>query len=199
MISPIGHRRLFTGQCGQLPFQEIAKRHAQRIDVLPVAVDKIHRHIQRVFGVSFKAKALVKGKRQHTGPGVIQMPPDFAAPGFMAVWLALKKRRVGKQCCRHWLQGQRHPQFFHHVCLGPEVEIDLHGSRAPHHITTHGPHFGHVVIHQLIPPLGHQWHLIVVPDRRRAQTNKANTDLIGDVLDLAQVNIHLVTGFVDGL
>jgi hypothetical protein len=37
------------------------------------------------------------------------------------------------------------------------------------------------------------------PFRRRAEPDEAHADLVGDVLDVAQVGVHLVAGLVDGL
>ena len=122
-----------------------------------------------------------------------------APPAHVPVRLALQERRVREKRGRHRLQRQRHTKLLHHVRLGGEIEVHLHRAGAPHHLGAQGPDGLHVGIHQLVAPLGHQRHLLVGPDRRRAQPDEARADLVGDLLDLAQVLVHLVAGLVDGL
>ena len=198
MVGPIRQRRRLAGQRGQLSLQEIAEALAKRIDIGPVAIDEIHRHIERVVHPSFEPEAVLENEGQHPGAGIVQGPPDTAAPRLVAVHFAFEEGRVGKKGRRDRLQSQRHAQFLHHVGLGPEIEVHLHGAGAAHHGRAHGADLLHVAVHQLVTPLGHQRHVLMRPARGRAKTDEAHADPVGDVLHVAQVVVHLVTGLVDG-
>ncbi len=117
----------------------------------------------------------------------------------MAVGLALKEGRIGEKRRRHRLQRQGHAHLLDHVRLGREVEVHLHRAGPVHHGFAHGADPVHVVGHQLVAPLGHHRHLLVRPDRRGAQTNETDTDLIRDRLHVLEMFVHLVAGLVDCL
>ena len=197
MIGPIRQGRHLTRQGGQFAVQEIAERLAQRVDVFAVAIDEIHRHIQGVIDIAFEPHAVLEHKGQHAGARVIQMFPDVAAPAFHAIGLAIQKRRIREQRGRNRLQSQCHAELLNHVRLGREIEVHLHGTGPVHHGFAHGADAVHVIGHQLIPALGHDRHLLMAPLRGSAQTDEADADLGRDVLDVAQVGVHLITGFVD--
>ena len=185
MISPIRKRRNLARHRGQLAFKKITEGLAERIDIFAVAIDKIHRHIERVIHIALKPHTVLKDERQHTGARIVQVAPDIAAPGFMTVKLALKERRIGKQRDRNGLQCKRDAEFLDHVGLRAKVEIDLHGASAAHHGAAHGPDFLHIVVHQPITPFGHQRHVLMRPNRSRPKTNKFRTNLIRDILHFA--------------
>lgn len=117
----------------------------------------------------------------------------------MAVGLSVEEGRIGKKRGGYGLQCQRDAQFLHHVSLGREIEVDLHGAGAAHHGLAHSADLLHVGVHELVAALGHHRHVFVPPDRCRSKADEADTDLVGDVLDLGQVDVHLIAGVVDGL
>ena len=119
----------------------------QGVDVFAVAVDKIHRHIQRVLHIAFKTEPIFEHKGQHAGACIIQVPPNMAAPAFLAIGLAFEERRIGKQRRCHRLQRQRHAQLLHHVGLRAKIDIDLNRAGPAHHGAAHGADFFHVVVH----------------------------------------------------
>ena len=127
------------------------------------------------------------------------MAPYAGTPAFVTVGLALEERRIGEQRRGHWLQRQGDAQFPDHIRLGGEIEGHLHRAGAAHHRLAAGADALHVAVHQAVAALGHQGHLVMGPDRGCPQTDEADTDLVGHVLDLAQVLVHLVAGFVDCL
>ena len=163
MIGPIRKRRRFTGQCGQLALEEIAERLAKGVNIFAIAVDKIHRHIEHVFHVAFEPEIFVEHERQHTRAGIVQMTPNAGAPAFVAIWFAIKERRVGKQRSRHGLQRNRDAHFLDHVGFGRKIEVHLHGAGPAHHHFARRTDLVHIGIHQLIAALRHQWHFVMRP------------------------------------
>ena len=91
MIGPIAQRRLLAGQRRQLALQKIAEGLAKCVDIFAIAVDKIHRHIERILHPSLKPKTLVKDERHHPSAGIIQIAPHQPAGGFHAIGLAVEE------------------------------------------------------------------------------------------------------------
>ena len=197
MVGPIRQSRLFARQRRQLAGQKIPERLTQRIDILAVAVDKIHRHIQHPIDVALKAETRVKRKRQHAGAAVVEAPPDPAAPGFMPVQLAVKERRRGEQRRCHRLQRQSHPQLFHHVGLGGIVQIDLHCAGPIHHLGAMRANPAHVVGHQPIPALRHHRHLIARPLRRGTDAHELDPQRISNRCDFIQMVLQFRRDFAN--
>ncbi len=67
------------------------------------------------------------------------------AHGQEAVRLALGERRIGEQRSGDGLQRERHAQLAHHVGLGGEIEVHLHGTGAEHHVEAARADLRHVV------------------------------------------------------
>ena len=80
MIRPIGEGRHLTWKGGQLTFEKIAEGLTERINVNPIAIHKIHRHIERILHPCIKAKTLLKHKGQHPRARGIEVTPDTGAP-----------------------------------------------------------------------------------------------------------------------
>ncbi len=76
MIRPVIHGRAFTGQNIKFAIHEITERLARRIDVFAVAIDEIHRHIEHVVDIAFKAKTVLEHERQHATTIRIGIGPD---------------------------------------------------------------------------------------------------------------------------
>ena len=199
MVCPIRQGRHFARQCRQLTLKEVTEGLAQSVDIFAISIDKIHWNIERIVHIAFKPHAVLKDEWQHARAGIIQMTPDIAAPGFVIVHLALKEGRVRKQRNSNRLQRQGNTQFLHHVSLGSEIQVHLHRTGPTHHGAAHRADFLHIVVHQPIAAFRHQWHLVMRPDRSRTQTDELRPDLIGDILNLAQVDVHLVTGLMNCL
>ncbi len=118
----------------QAPFEEIAKALAGGIDVLAVAVDEVHRHIQHVLDVALEAHAVLEHERQDAAAVGIGVGPDVTAIAEEAVRPALGERRVGEQRRRDRLPREPDPELLDHVGLGGEVEVGLDRARAQHHV-----------------------------------------------------------------
>ncbi len=191
MVGPVRKGGLFARQCRKLSLQEIAEALPKRIDVVSVAVDEVHRHIQHPVHIALKAHPVFKGQGQHAGARVIQPPPDARTPAAMAIGLALEERRRGEERGRHGLQRQRNTQLLHHVGLGGKVEVHLHGRGAIHHLRAMGADAPHVIRHKPIAPLGHDRHILMPPFRRGADPHEAHAPTFGDGAHLIEVVLQL--------
>ncbi len=143
-------------------------------------------------------ETVVENKGHHARTIGIQISPNPAAKAFQPVGLAFEERGIGEQRRRDGLKGDGHPHFLHHVRFGPEVEVHLNRAGAPHHHPAHRADLLHIGVHQLVPPLGHQRHFVMRPDGRGPKADEPDANLVRDILDLAQVVVHLVTGLVNG-
>ncbi len=154
-----------AGQRGQLAVQEVAERLAGDVDVFAVAVDEVHRHVEHVVEVALEAEAVLEHERQHAGAVGVGVGPDVAAEGLEAVGLALGERRVGEQRGGDRLQRQADAELLHHVGFGLEVEVDLDGAGAQHHVEAEPADLRHVAAHDRVAALGHQRQLVARPLR----------------------------------
>src|SRR3546814_4324622 len=93
MVDPVALARLFAGKRRKIALQEIPEGLAHRVDVPAVAVDEVHRHIERIIGIAIKAEPLLEHKGQHARPMGIGVGPDMAA--------------IGKKAAR--LRSEEHP------------------------------------------------------------------------------------------
>src|SRR3546814_15457906 len=96
MIEPVAARRRLPFKTAQFPDHEIAERLASHVDIAPVAIDKIHRHIERIIDILFKAEAAFKDERDHAGPRSVRIRPEMRAVGNKAVGLSFRERRIGE-------------------------------------------------------------------------------------------------------
>ena len=199
VIGPIAECRRLARQRGQLPVKEIAERLTQRVHIGPIAVDEIHRHIERVIDPLLKPKALFEHKRQHARAGFIQPVPDPAAPRLLPIGFAFKKRRVAKERVGHRLQRKGHAQLLHHIRLGREIEIHLDRASSPHHDFARRADSVHIGIHQLVTALWHHRHLVMRPMWRGPKPDEANTNFVGNLFDVGEMLVHFVTGLMDRL
>ena len=118
MVGPVGEPRLLARQLRQLAVEEVAEALAGDVDVLAVAVDEVHRHIEHVVAVALVAEAVLEHERQHAGAVGVGVVPDVAAEALVAVGLAFGERRIGEQRGRDRLQRQADAELLHHVGFG---------------------------------------------------------------------------------
>src|SRR3546814_7343063 len=78
-LLPILLRRLLARKGGQPAIQEVPEALARRVDIAAVAVDEIHRHIERIVGIAFIAEAVLEHEGQHAGAAGVGVRPDMAA------------------------------------------------------------------------------------------------------------------------
>ena len=199
MVLPVAQARQLAGQRRQLPLEEVAEGLARRVDIGPVAVDEIHRHVERVIGVAFEAHAVLEHEGQDPGAVGVGVGPGLAAVAQETVGPALGERRAGEQCRGDRLQRQRDPELLDHVGFVGEVEIDLHRAGAEHHVQAEPALAGHVGAHDPVAVLGHDRHVGPGPVRGEADAEKADLQLLADRLDLGQVGVDLVAGLVQVL
>ena len=67
MVGQVGQPRLFAGQLRQLAVEEVAEALAGDVDILAVAEDEVHRHVERIVAVALVAEAVLEHERQHAG------------------------------------------------------------------------------------------------------------------------------------
>ncbi len=198
MIRPVTRGRNLTGQGGQLALQEIAKRLAAGIDVLAVAIDEVHRHIEQIIGIALEAHAGFEGEGQRPGAAGHRLSgPDLRAVALEAARLAFDEGRVGEKRRGDRLQRQRDAQLLHHVGFVGEVEVDLHGTGAGHHVDAERAHLRHVVAHDLIAGARHPLGLVARPFRLEAHAEEADAELGADRLHLGEMVADLGAGLVD--
>ena len=199
MIRPVGQERPLARQGGQAAVEEVAEALAQGIDIGPVSIDEVHRHVERVIDPALEAEAFLEDEGQHPRAIRIEVTPDAGAMGQDAGRPALEEGGVGEERRRHRLQRERDAQLGDHVRLGGEVEIHLNRAGAVHHLGAVGADAAHVVGHETVAALGHHRHLVVRPFRRGAEADETRPDRVGHLAHLAQMLVHLVAGLVDGL
>ena len=79
MVVEVLHGRLLAGHHRKLAFQEILERQAGGVDVLAVAVDEVHGHIEDIVDVTLEAEALLEDKRQRAAAIRVGIGPAVAA------------------------------------------------------------------------------------------------------------------------
>ena len=196
MVVPVLLRRPLAGQGGQAVGHEAAERLARQVDIGVAALGEIHRHIQRIVGIALIAEAVAEDEVQHPCPVRIGVGPDIRARAEEAVGLSFRERTTGEQGGGDRLQGQRCPEFGHHVGLVREVQIRLDGAGAQHHVEAELALLRHIVPHDDIAALGHDRHFLAPPHRIEARAEEAEVQLVGDLFDLHQMLAGLVADVV---
>ena len=115
MVGPVGDPRLLAWKLRELAFEEIAEALAGDIDVPAVAVDEVHRHIERIVEVALVAETVLEHEGQHPGAVGVGVLPDVAAEALVAVRLALGEWRIGEERRRDRLKRQADTKLLHHV------------------------------------------------------------------------------------
>ena len=81
MIGPIRNMRLYPLELRHAAQQKVAEGLSRNVDVMSVAVDEIHRRVERVIDIAFEPETAFEDKWQHAGPLVIDIGPDLTAIG----------------------------------------------------------------------------------------------------------------------
>ena len=90
VIDPVGQRRAQVAVARQLAGEQVAERQPRHVDILVLALDEIHRHVERVVDIALEAHAVLERERQHAGALVVGVAPDLRAERQEAVRLALR-------------------------------------------------------------------------------------------------------------
>ena len=185
------------GRAGQLALHEVAERLASDVDILAVAIDEIHRHVEHVVDIALEPHAVLERERQGAAAVGIGVGPDMAAEAHEAVGLAVGEGRVREQCGRDRLQCQRHAQLLHHVRFAGEIEVGLHRAGAGHHVEAELALALHLLAHDLVAALGHPRRVGARPLGVHAHAEQPDLQLAADLLHLLQVPPDLGAGLVD--
>ena len=196
MILPILLGRLFAGQDGQIAVEKVAEAVAGRIDISAVAIDEIHRHIERIVGIAFIAEAVLEHEGQHARARGVGIRPDMAAIGQEAIGLAIGEGRIGEERSGERLKRQRDSEFLRHVGFAAIIEIGLDRAGAQHHVEAERAHARHVAQHDLVAPLGHDRQVGAALVRPHAKAKEAEAELVADMLDLFQMPAGLRAGLM---
>ena len=199
VVGPVAQGRQHARQHVQLAAQELAERLAGRVDVDPVAIGEIHRHVEHVVDVALVAEAVLEHEVEHAGAVRIGVGPDVRAVAEVAVGPAFGERRIGEQRRGHRLQRQRDAELLHHVRFVGVVQVDLHRAGAGHHVQAQVADPGHVVAHDPVAALGHPGHVGARPFGLEAHAQEAQLQLVGDLAHLVEVGAGFHAGLVDVL
>ena len=156
-----------------------------------VAIAEIHRHVEQVVDIALVAEAVLEDEIEHAGAIGIGIGPDVRAVAQVAVRLAVGERRIGEQRGGDRLQRERGAELAHHVRLVGEIEIDLHGAGARHHVEAEVADGRHVAAHDRVAALRHPRHVLASPFRLEAHAEEADAEFVGDGLHFLQVGMHL--------
>ncbi len=195
MVVPVALCRQFAGENGELSGKEIAEGQARRVQIFPVAIDEIHRHIEHIVGIAFVAEAILEDERQHSGPRRIGIGPDVRPVAEEAVGLALGEGRIGEERGAQRLERKADPELLHHVRLGFIIEVGLDRAGAQHHVEPHRADAGHVAQHDRIAALGHDGKFGAGLVGPHPEAEEAEAEFGAHFFDLLQV----ATGFRAGL
>ena len=185
-----------AGQRGELAGEKIAERSAGDVDVVAVAVDEVHRHVEGIVDIALEAHAGLEHERQHARAAAVGVAPHLAAHRHEAVRLAFGERRAGEDRGRDRLQRQRHAQLLDHVGLVAEVQVHLDRRRAVHHVEAALADLRHVARHHRVAPLGHARRLVERPRRREADAEEADAQILADGAHLLEVRLRLLADLV---
>ncbi len=197
MIGPVGHRGLDFLKARQFAGEKVAERKARGVQVFAVAVEEVHRHIERVVDVALEAHAVFEHERQHAGARVVDVGPYVAAVGQEPVRAALAERRRREHRGRDRLQRQADAELLDHVGFGGEVEVHLDRAGAEHHFETEAADARHVALHDAVAALRHHRHVFKARGRVVAEADEACADFLGDLAHLIEMFVRLGAGFVD--
>ena len=189
-------RRLFARKRRQLAVDEVAEALARGVDILAVAEDEVHRHVERIVAVALVTEALVEHEGKHSGPRRVGVFPDMASEALVAVGLAFRERRVGEQGRRDRLQGEADTELLYHVGFGTIVQINLNGTGAEHHVEPEIADPRHVAKHDRVSALGHDRQVgprLVGP---HAKAEEAQAKPVADRLHLFKVTSAFRAAFV---
>ena len=123
---------------------------------------------------------------------VVGVGPDMRPVRHKPVRLALGERRVGEQRRRQWLQQQRHAQLSPHISLGREIQVDLHGTGAGHHIEPHGADQRHIPLHDGVAPFRHPRHRRPRRDRMKPQWREPHFQPVARQPNLLEMGLDLL-------
>ena len=199
MVGEVRHERLLALEPFQPPVQEVAEALAGDVVIEAVAVDEVHRHIEREVQIALIAEAVLEHEGQHAGPVRIGVRPDVAAEGEEAVRPAFGEGRIGEERGGERLEGEADAELAGHVAFRGVIEVGLDGTGAQHHVEAERADLRHVVQHDLVAALGHDRQLGAGLVRPHAHAEEAEPELVAYRLALVEVAGGLGAGLVEML
>src|SRR6187200_2103935 len=199
MVGPVVERRPNAGQRLELARHEIAERGARHVDIVAVAIDEIHWHIERVVDIALEAHALLKGEGQKPGAIRISVAPHLGTVRPKAVGLTIGEGRVGEERGGDRLKREPDPELGYHVGLAGEIHVHLHRGGAEHHVEAVFAARRHIALHDPVALLRHHRRLNESPFRREAEPKEADAEIARDFPHLGEMLADLFAGLVDRL
>ena len=90
VVDPVLDRRLVARNLGQPAGHERGKRPAGDVDVAALALDEIHRHLERVAGIGLEAEAVLEHEVQHSRAIFVGVGPTRRRGRKGSRWAALR-------------------------------------------------------------------------------------------------------------
>ncbi len=196
MVGPIVERGPRAGKGRKLAVEKVPERGARHVDIAPVAIDEVHRHVERVVHIALETHARLEGEGQEPGAIGVGVAPDLGAVRLEAVGLAVGERRIGEECGGDRLERKAHAQFGDHVPLIAEIHVHLHRRGAEHHVEPMAPSLRHIARHDAVALLRHHRGLAERPFRGEADAKKADAELPSNFADLDEMVAKFLIGLV---
>src|SRR4029434_9441643 len=177
----------------------LPESHAGHVNVVMIADDEIHGHVQSVLNVVIEGNVRQEGKLEQTGPALVRIRPDMLSEAPIAIELPVANRRVGEhgndnRCQPHAGAKLRHGVFFVVV-----IDIRLHRGGLFHHALAESAHLGHIRTHDAITLLRYPFDLFQPADRLHAQTQENYIQRLRDFQQLANMLVKFSIGTVDAI
>src|ERR1700731_756759 len=98
MIGPVIDSSALAAKAALEILAEGDSGRLRQIDVLMIANQEIHRHVERKLSVVLERARIAENKFRHAAAFVVGVGPDMAAKSVIAVEAAVAQRRVCKNC-----------------------------------------------------------------------------------------------------
>ncbi len=167
------------------------------IDVLMIANQEVHRHVERVLGVILERAIGAEDELRNPAALVVGIGPDMSAKAVIAVEAAVAQRRVRENCVQQRHDPHADAHLLHRVALVAVVEIGLHARGLLHHALPEFPLARHVRVHDVVAGFRQQLDLIDTADRLHPEAEHRRIDLTGYFDQLLYVCREFLVGAMD--
>ena len=120
----------------------------------------------------------------------------MAAIAAEAAGFALDEGRVGEERGGNRLQGHGDAHLADHVGFRVEIQIDLDGAGAGHHVEAEAAARRHIAAHDCVAALGHPRDRLARCIGTETHAVEPDPELFGNRPHLIQMRVHLVAGAV---
>ena len=114
-------------------------RRLGEVDVLMIANQEVHRHVERVLGIILEGAIVAEDELQNPAAIGVGVGPDMSAEAVIAVEAAITERRIGEDRVEQRHDSHADAQLAHRVRLVAVVQIGLHPGGLLHHALAERP------------------------------------------------------------